>query len=73
MTNFIFKSHETYKKLANQLEVVLNEQRHQRHDLSAILYLLKSIQNDFKLSSSTAEFLDRDDDQEHMSQGTDNI
>ncbi len=61
MTNFIFKSQGTYKKLANQLEVVLNEQRHQRGDLSAILYLLKSIKNDFKLSSNVAEFHDNDE------------
>ncbi len=56
MTNFIFKSQGTYKKLANQLEVILNEQRHQRGDLSAILYLLKTIENDFRLSSNTAEY-----------------
>jgi len=60
MTNFIFKSPGTYKKLANNLEVILNEQRHQRQDLAAILYILKMIRNDFKLSGSTAEFLDQD-------------
>ncbi len=56
MTNFIFKSQGTYKKLANQLEVVLNEQRHQRSDLSAILYLLKQLRNDLRLSETVAEY-----------------
>ncbi len=56
MTNFIFKSQGTYKKLANQLEVVLNEQRHQRSDLSAILYLLKQLRNDLRLSEDVAEY-----------------
>ncbi len=56
MTNFIFKSQGTYKKLANQLEVVLNEQRHQRNDLAGILYLLKQLRNDLRLSEDVAEY-----------------
>ncbi len=43
MTNFIFKSHETYKKLANNIEVILNEQRHQRMDLASVLIRLTKI------------------------------
>ncbi len=43
MTNFIFKSHETYKKLANNIEVILNEQRHQRMDLASVLLRLTKI------------------------------
>ncbi len=43
MTNFIFKSQETYKKFANTLEVILNEQRHQRGDLASINATLKYI------------------------------
>ncbi len=60
MTNFIFKSQGTYKKLANQLEVVLNEQRHQRHDLAAILYILKSLQNNSKLQTQVDAYYSRD-------------
>ncbi len=61
MTNFIFKSQGTYKKLASQLEVVLNEQRHQRADLSAILYLLKQLRNDLRLSETVAEYHEEHD------------
>ncbi len=43
MTNFIFKSQATYKKLANTLEVILNEQRHQRSDLQAANYKLDKL------------------------------
>ncbi len=43
MTNFIFKSQGTYKKLANNIEVILNEQRHQRMDLSSIIRRLVKI------------------------------
>ncbi len=61
MTNFIFKSQGTYKKLANNLEVILNEQRHQRQDLASILYLLKQLRNDLRLSSSVAEYHEEHD------------
>ncbi len=43
MTNFIFKSQGTYKKLANNIEVILNEQQHQRSDLSSIIRRLVKI------------------------------
>ncbi len=43
MTNFIFKSQWTYKKLANTLEAIQNEQRHQRGDLASINATLKYI------------------------------
>ncbi len=59
MTNFIFKSQGTYKKLANQLEIILNEQKHQRSDLAGILYLLKSLRNDLRLEDQVHEFHER--------------
>ncbi len=60
MTNFIFKSQEaTYKKLANQLEVILNEQRHQRQDLAAILYLIKQLRTDLRLQDETDKYYDK--------------
>ncbi len=43
MTNFIFKSQGTYKKLALTLETILNEQRHQRGDLASMNATLKYI------------------------------
>ncbi len=58
MTNFIFKSHETYKKLANTLEVILTEQRHQRQDLAALLYLVKKIGTDLNLESQASDYYD---------------
>ncbi len=56
MTNFIFKSQGTFKKISNQLEVILNEQRHQRQDLSALLYLLKRMDNNNKLQKTVDDF-----------------
>ncbi len=60
MTNFIFKSQATYKKLANNIEVVLNEQRHQRSDLQSCNYkldkLLKYLDMEKKLSASLDEY-----------------
>ncbi len=62
MTNFIFKSQEaTYKKLANNIEAILNEQRHQRQDLAALLYLIKMMRNDLSLEKSADDFLDSSD------------
>ncbi len=47
MPNFIFKSPATFKKISNQLEVILTEQRHQRSDLNEIKFMLhKLITND---------------------------
>ncbi len=56
MTNFIFKSPWTFKKIINQLEIVLNEQRHQRQDLAAILYLIKKLQTDKVLEKQTLDY-----------------
>ncbi len=58
MTNFIFKSQKTstYKKLANQLEVVLNEQRSQRSDLQEIKFMLHKLQTNKDLKDTTDKF-----------------
>ncbi len=56
MTNFIFKSTTTYKKLANQLEVILNEQRHQRSDLQEIKFILHKLQNNKDLQTTVDKF-----------------
>ncbi len=56
MTNFIFKSTTTYKKLANQLEVLLAEQRHQRSDLNEIKYMLHKLQTNKDLQDTVSKF-----------------
>ncbi len=56
MTNFIFKSQATYKKLANQLELLLNEQRHQRSDLNEIKFILHKLQNNKDLQDTVNKF-----------------
>ncbi len=56
MTNFIFKSSTTYKKLANQLEVILNEQRHQRSDLNEIKFMLHKLVNNKDLQETVDKF-----------------
>ncbi len=60
MTNFIFKSQTTYKKLANNIEVLLNEQRHQRMDLATLLRrtetIVKYLDLEKKMSASLDEY-----------------
>ncbi len=56
MTNFIFKSTSTYKKLANKLEVLLNEQRLQRADLQEIKFMLHKLVNNDTLQKTVDEF-----------------
>ncbi len=65
MTNFIFKSQSTYKKLANNIEVLLNEQRHQRMDLASLLrnmqVIIKHLDLEKKLTASLDEFYEAKD------------
>ncbi len=56
MTNFIFKSQWTLKKLANQLEVILAEQRMQRADLQEIKFILHKLQNNKDLQLTVDKF-----------------
>ncbi len=56
MTNFIFKSPTTYKKLANQLEVVLTEQRLQRADLQEIKFMLHKLVNNATLQETVDKY-----------------
>ncbi len=64
MTNFIFKSSTTLKKLANTLEVILNEQRHQRSDLASVLRKLDVLINDKHLQKTVDEYYERHPDRE---------
>ncbi len=61
MTNFIFKSTGTYKKLANTLEVLLSEQKHQRCDLSEIKYMLHKLLTNKDLQTTVDKFYENKD------------
>jgi len=65
MTNFIFKSQGTYKKLASNIEVLLNEQRHQRMDLASLLrnmqVIIKHLDLEKRLSASLDEYYETQD------------
>ncbi len=56
MTNFIFKSSTTLKKLANKLDALLNEQRCQRSDLKIINDLLQHLVNDKRLQETVDKY-----------------
>ncbi len=62
MTNFIFKSQGTYKKLANLLEILLNEQRHQRADLNEIKFMLHKLLNNKDLQTTVDKFYEKKTD-----------
>ncbi len=68
MTNFIFKSQGTYKKLANKLDIIQSELRHQRAENQEILYNLHLLITNKKLQSQVNDFYDQevsdDDDKE---------
>ncbi len=61
MTNFIFKSQATYKKLANSLEVLLAEQRLQRSDLQEIKFILHKMQTNKDLQTTVDKFYESKD------------
>ncbi len=65
MTNFIFKSQGTYKKLANQLAIIQSELRHQRADHQEILYNLHLLLNNKKLQSQVDDFYDTGPESSH--------
>ncbi len=73
MTNFIFKSQKTstYKKLANQIDTVLTEQRHQRSDLQEIKFMLHKLLTNKDLQDTTDKYyrssLESSDQPEDMS------
>ncbi len=56
MTNFIFKSSTTLKKLANTLQVILSEQRLQRSDLQEIKFILHKLQNNKDLQDTVDKY-----------------
>ncbi len=59
MTNFIFKSSTTLKKLANTLQVILAEQRLQRSDLQEIKFILHKLQTNKDLQETVDKFYEK--------------
>ncbi len=63
MSNFIFKSHGTFKKISNLLEVILAEQRHQRADNVQILFLLNKLLVNKNLQKQVDDYMyEREDE-----------
>ncbi len=58
MTNFIFKSQGTYKKLCQQLVIIQNELRAQRQDNIQIMYLLNKLLVNKNLQKQVDEYFD---------------
>ncbi len=56
MNNLFFKSPETYKKLIQSLEMVLDEQRHQRGDLATIKRQLHTLISSSQLQDQATEY-----------------
>ncbi len=59
MTNFIFKSSTTLKKLANTLQVILSEQRLQRSDLQEIKFILHKLQTNKDLQETVDKYYEK--------------
>jgi len=62
MPNFIFKSSTTYKKLDNNLQALLAEQRLQRSDLNEIKFMLHKLQNNKDLQETVDKYYEKDPD-----------
>ncbi len=62
MTNFIFKSQGTYKKLCQQLEIIQNELRAQRQDNIQILYLLNKLLTAKALQKQVDDYFQEDEE-----------
>ncbi len=60
MTNFIFKSQGTYKKLCQQLVIIQTELRAQRQDNREILFLLNKLVTNHNLQKQVDEYFDED-------------
>ncbi len=60
MTNFIFKSQGTFKKISNKLDIIQNKLRHQRADNVQILFLLNKILVDKNLTEQATKYFEED-------------
>ncbi len=65
MKNFIFKSEADFHKIVfNKLDMLLAEQRNQRHDLFVCLKLIKELTNSLKLQKQVDDYFDKNDEGE---------
>ncbi len=68
MTNFIFKSQGTYKKLVLKLEIIQSELRHNRVDMAHMLMLINKLVVDRQLQTQVDAYYDvpppQDEDKE---------
>ncbi len=60
MTNFIFKSQGTYKKLCQQLVIIQNELRAQRQDNVQIMFLLNKLLTAKALQKQVDDYFEDD-------------
>ncbi len=60
MTNFIFKSQGTFKKISNKLDIIQSELRAQRHDNQQILYLLNKLLTAKALQKQVDDYFEED-------------
>ncbi len=59
MKNFIFKSTADFHKIIfNKLDMLLAEQRNQRHDLFVCLKLIKELTNSYNLQHQVDEYFE---------------
>ncbi len=56
MTNFIFKSQGTYKKLCQQLVIIQTELRHQRSEHALIISMLNKLITNKDLQTQVDDF-----------------
>ncbi len=61
MQNFIFKSHETFKKISNKLDMILTELRHQRQDNVQMMFLLNKILVNHNLQKQVDQYFEEDE------------
>ncbi len=65
MKNFIFKSPQDFHKIVfNKLDMLLAEQRNQRHDLFVCIKLIKQLVNNNELQKQVDDYFDKDDEGE---------
>ncbi len=71
MTNFIFKSQGTYKKLCQQLVIIQSELRHQRADNVLILAMLSKLVTNKELQTQVDDFYETSPQTDHDDQEPD--
>ncbi len=66
MKNFIFKSQQDFHKMIfNKLDMLLAEQRNQRHDLFVCIKLIKELNNSLNLQKQVDEYFEQDTGEAH--------